>query len=343
MIGSGGVSYPAQNALSAGSLYAAKSRQTISASTVSAKNNLQKNNVQDTAGVAKTKQTKSLLRKLDKHKKTFVNPFLSEEEEQEQGLMAHYQQKVFSALSADKEKGFLDLYGANPEEEEELPEETQYNYKEVATKIQRAKTSVSAGQAVLAAKRKVAEVKRKISSGSGDPEELQIALTHAKRMEMVARKKKHHLEIEEMIEHTRKLDEQTERMEEAAQNLQSAVTEHAEDLIAQKEDEVFDEREEMISDMAEFTEENQSPNADKLLQEYNELVSEFGEDLLEELEETMDMLETMEVVDPHMSKEDLEQLKIKHRASENKAIAKADMDYLKDMMKHMAPSIDVKL
>ena len=42
----------------------------------------------------------------------------------------------------------------------------------------------------------------------------------------------------------------------------------------------------------------------------------------------------MEVVDPHMSKEDFEDLKRKHRASENKAIVKANMEYLKDMIKH---------
>lgn len=35
-----------------------------------------------------------------------------------------------------------------------------------------------------------------------------------------------------------------------------------------------------------------------------------------------------------MSKEDFEDLKRKHRASENKAIAKANMEYLKDMIKH---------
>ena len=48
----------------------------------------------------------------------------------------------------------------------------------------------------------------------------------------------------------------------------------------------------------------------------------------------MELMETMEVVDPHMSKADLEDLKRKHRASEDKAIMKANMEYLKDMIKH---------
>ncbi|MBQ3798505.1 MAG: hypothetical protein II842_19880, partial [Butyrivibrio sp.] len=59
-----------------------------------------------------------------------------------------------------------------------------------------------------------------------------------------------------------------------------------------------------------------------------------GEEELKQLEEAMEMLETMEVVNPHMSKEDLEELKRKHRASEDKAIMKANMEYLKDMIKH---------
>ena len=51
------------------------------------------------------------------------------------------------------------------------------------------------------------------------------------------------------------------------------------------------------------------------------------------LEEAMNMAELMEVVDPHMSKEDYENLKRKHRASEERAIMKADMDYLKAVIK----------
>jgi len=65
----------------------------------------------------------------------------------------------------------------------------------------------------------------------------------------------------------------------------------------------------------------------------------FSEEELKELEEAMEMLETMEVVNPHMSKEDLEELKRKHRASEDKAIMKANMEYLKDMIKHERPTL----
>ena len=70
------------------------------------------------------------------------------------------------------------------------------------------------------------------------------------------------------------------------------------------------------------------------LEQMQEGSASFSEEELKELEEAMEMLETMEVVNPHMSKEDLEELKRKHRSSEDKAIMKANMEYLKDMIKH---------
>ena len=96
------------------------------------------------------------------------------------------QEQYASKTSKDKVNGFSELSGSpDAAEEEEIDTSEKYNYKTVASKIQRAKTSISAGQAVLAAKRETLKIKRKISSGNGDPEELQLALTHAKRMEMV--------------------------------------------------------------------------------------------------------------------------------------------------------------
>ncbi|MCR5304546.1 MAG: hypothetical protein K6E33_08295 [Lachnospiraceae bacterium] len=235
------------------------------------------------------------------------------------------------------------------EEEESTDKPVNYNYKEVANKIQRAKNSVSAGQAVLSAKRKVMEVKRKISLGEGDPEELQITLTHARRMEMAARKKKHHLELEELVSRTQKSDENKNKTGEAAVDMKNALVSLKEEEISEQEDKILEEREAMIGEAVEqMTEasgeglsaesdvsETVSGNVHDLLADLNEMISEFGEEELKKLEETMEMLETMEIVDPHMSEEDLEELKRKHRNSERKAIVKADMDYLKDMIKHM--------
>ena len=243
--------------------------------------------------------------------------------------------KAYQAVSDNKKNGFQPLSETGRSEEEEiLSDNGNYNYKEVANKIQRAKTSVSAGQAVLAAKRKVLEIRRRMSSGDGDPEEMQYQLTHARRMEMIAQRKKHHLELEEMVSRTRKTDERNEKLEEAQQDIKSAYSMAAEEKIEKAEDEIFEERRETMEDMVKEAEEKREQLSKEKIAEMNELVAELGEKELEKLEETMEAFEELEVVDPHMTKEEFEELKRKHRNSENKALVKAEMDYLKDMVKH---------
>ncbi|MCR4650168.1 MAG: hypothetical protein K5662_00290 [Lachnospiraceae bacterium] len=228
----------------------------------------------------------------------------------------------------DSESIFRELFGDNDcGDKEEYSKPVKYNCKDVATRIQRAKTSVSAGQAVIAAKRKVLEVKRQIASGKGNQEELQLALIHAKRMEMAARKKKHHLELEELVEHTRRADEKADKQKEAARGLRDAVIAREEEKLSDKEDAIFEERQQMLHEAVEE------------LREPEEAMEALGAvEELRELEEAMEALEAMEVIDPHMSEEELEELKRHHRASEQKAMMKADMDYLKGMMKFMQDS-----
>ncbi len=245
-----------------------------------------------------------------------------------------YAQNSNINAAKDPLNDFSKISGASEDDDEEIVSAEKYNYKTVSSKIQQAKTSLSAGQAVLAAKRETLKIKRMIAAGSGDAEELQLALTHAKRMEMVARKKKHHLELEEMIEHTRKSDERKKELEDAAVDMKNTLIAEEEEKITEKEDAIFDDREEMLDEALERMQEEGATFSEEELKELNQMISEFGEDELEELEESMEMLENMEVVDPHMSKEEFEDLKRKHRASEDKAIVKANMEYLKDMIKH---------
>ena len=245
------------------------------------------------------------------------------------------EETAFIAVSEDKANGYMDLSEKKDEEEnDQAVKPVNYNCREVETKIQRAKTVVSAGQAVLSAKRKVVEVKRKVSSGKCDPEEVQLALTHARRMEMVARKKKHNLELEEMVQVTRKRDERLEDRKESADSIRNAVITAQEEKVSEKEDDIFDKRQEMLSEAIEQMEENGAEISEESLADMNKMLSEFGEKELAQLEEAMEMLENMEVIDPHMSKEELEELKRKHRAAEQKAMVKADMDYLKGMVRH---------
>ena len=241
----------------------------------------------------------------------------------------------YQAALTDRTDVFSELSGASSKsEEDKIEKPTVYNYKEVSQKIQSAKTSMSAGQAVLAAKRKVLELKRKILSGDGDAEELQMALTHARRMEIVAKRKKHHLELEEMADNTRRSDEKNDKMKDAGHGMNSMAVSIEEDKIDKKEDDIFDERRDMLREAKEDLNAGKSDSTDEMMAELNEMISEFGEEELEELEKSMEMLEDIEIIDPHMSKEDLEDLKRKHRSAENKAIMKANMDYLKTMIKH---------
>ncbi len=240
-----------------------------------------------------------------------------------------------SQMPQNKKNGFLDLTATSTKEKKkETKSKRTYNFKEVEMKILRAKNALGAGQAVIAAKRKVLEIKRKVSAGDGDPEDLQTELTHAKRMELVARKKKHHLELEELVENTGKRDEKQEASEEAADAIKSALIEVEEDEVTEKEDEIFEERSEMLEELTSQAKEQSEDLSDAAMTELNEMISEFGEEELEQLEEAMEQLENMEFLDPHMSREELEELKRKHRAAEQKAMVKADMDYLKDTIRH---------
>ena len=246
----------------------------------------------------------------------------------------------YSVMPDSKTNGFLDMYGVAEEEEdkEQVKTPSKYNYREVSMKIRQAKNSVSAGQAVISAKRKVLEVRREIAKGDGDEEELQLALAHAKQMEMAARKKKHHLELEELIHTIQKrdehADEREDRMKESASGIQSVFSEQAQEEVSKQEDAVFEKRQELMDEMQEELKESAAQASDEMMAELGEMIAEFGEEQLKELEEEMEQLVNLEVLDQLMSEEELEKLKQKHRHAENKAMVKADMDYLKGMFKH---------
>ena len=255
--------------------------------------------------------------------------------------------KVFETVSDDKKNGFMDLKATkNTKKKEKSTKPVRYNYKEVATKIQNAKNSTGAEQAVLSAKRKVLELKRKISSGDGDAEELQLALTHAKRMEMVARKKKHHLELEELVVTTQSRDERAEEFEENISGVRDALISSAEDKLKTAEDDILDDRTEILDETFDEIKEGNIELSEEELADLNEMIAEFGEEELKELEDAMEELESLEIIDPHMSPEELKELKIKHRNAEHRDMVKADMDYLKEMIRHqlqaggISPSCD---
>ena len=244
----------------------------------------------------------------------------------------------YVVTSKDRVADLMKTSDKSEKEEKKKRKPVHYNAREVAVKIQRAKTSVTAGQAVLSAKRKVLDLRRKITAGSGDPEELQLALNHAKRMEIVAKKKKSHLELEEMVQVTQERDERKKTAGESASDMRPTLVSAVEEKITRREDEVFREREEMIHEAVQESLNDPRKVTDEMLDELNEMLASFDEDVLKRLEETMEALSGVEAVDPHMSREEFENFRRKHRLAENKEIVKADMEYLKGMIRHQMES-----
>ncbi len=178
-----------------------------------------------------------------------------------------------------------------------------YNFKAVSAQILLSKTSGAANKAVTKARSMIATLLRKVKGGEYDDQELELAITHAKKMERVAKKRARHLKQEEEIEKQGSSDELEQ-----------------EDLMEKVEEQDAEEQEAVISE----------EELQRLMEEYEQLMRETMQELAQEtsLEELADEFAGA-VYD--MSPEDLEQLKKKHRSDEMREIADADMKYLRAM------------
>lgn len=188
----------------------------------------------------------------------------------------------------------------------------QYSFKSISNQIMMAKTPNVAKMVATKARGKVAMLQRNIDNDDYDETELRHAITHAKKMLRIAKKKMQHLEEEQ----------------EAKQNPSTPIEEDGNgvpDLPDEKEKE----------------QEKKELELDQMLQEYQDVVNEFMteamNEMMNQLMETMDLEEladefigetTVEDLEP----EDLERLKKKHRSDELREIMEADMKYLKAMI-----------
>ncbi|MCR5397123.1 MAG: hypothetical protein K6E64_06585 [Lachnospiraceae bacterium] len=279
-----------------------------------------------------------------------ISSIIAEEEKRQKLRALQARTALESTTQPNQAPEYMDT--SSTSETEKIPtEDFKYSVKELSSAISRAKTSISAGQAVIKAKRKVLELKRKLAQGNGDTNELMAALNHAKQMERIAKKKKHHLELEELVEHTQKMDEKLEQQEEANSSggfSNFDIIEAAKDKISKAQEQILSEMETVqkdvseedvsleLSDIVDISDKMASmedfSNEISDMAEFSDEMSSLASEELERLDEAMEMLENLEVINPHMSKEDLKKLKIKHRNSEEKDLVKADMDYLKNMI-----------
>ena len=188
-----------------------------------------------------------------------------------------------------------------------------------------------------------------------DDEELQAAITHAKTMERVAKKKVMHLEQEEMAERTRKAKEFEENQsaktadisilsdeDEKAENTDLSEAKLPEGKLLEgrlsgtelSETELSEaELSEIEISEAEYEDAFDMMEAVSNLEELGaEFLEELGNELSEAQMEEMglsDFSDSAKAARGDMSSEDLKLLKVKHRNKEMKEIVKADAEYLK--------------
>lgn len=242
-----------------------------------------------------------------------------------------------------------------------------YHFKSIASKIIRSKTSASARQVVGQAKREILRLKREKQSGEYNSEEIDAAITHAKAMERIARKKVKHLEEEEMAKATggpcadRAIDEEEikDREKEILDKLSNSDSDNKDETetsdystgFANNNNSVlygafgdytlseysFDDLD--IGDMGMLGGYMQTndmyDNMEELLSDMEEMTTEMMDEFARNMQELLEEMGIDELTDGSIARRgdmdpaDLKAMKIKHRNKEMKEMVKADAEYLK--------------
>lgn len=260
--------------------------------------------------------------------------------------------KVFTGNSTDVLEG-LKKYQEKKKDDDKykIKKHLQYSYQRVSNLVTMAKNSVSASKAVISATRSLADLKNKLKTAECSEDEKAAALAHATQMLRIAKKKKRNLEMEEMVKASLKEDgvggpgtefikeDKEERRPFDISQLHEDGQGNPDGALLPEESLEMDP--EMLADSTAL-ENVESGIVDDLsmgLSDEMELeieaMSEFTEEMNEEMNEILEdeMLDLMEVVNPHMDKEHFEELKLKHRLDEQKMLVKADTEYLKAYLK----------
>lgn len=194
-----------------------------------------------------------------------------------------------------------------------------YNFKKISAQILKSKTSSSARKAVSSARRQVAQLKRKLYSSEYDDSELKIAITHAEKIERVARKRMKHLQEEERAKKGGVCEGSLEEQEELDE-LEALEQEESAEALSEEQKELEEAMRQSMEEAMEAMQEAMEENMDELTESMDEMLQET---VLEELSEELTG------VKPDMDPKDLEELKRKHRLDEMKDIAEADAKYLR--------------
>lgn len=235
-----------------------------------------------------------------------------------------------------------------------------YQYKNISSKILRSKTSANANQVASQARREVLRLKRQKLSKDADVEELEAAITHAKSMERIAKKKARHLQEEEMakaamLNHPEDEEHITSASdngytddadfdETANEEYASGEENYSDDL---SEEAVYGEESsyEAVYDDAMYSQLAEEYDAvyevaDAAMLDMMELMDDFNESMQDLMEEMGldELLDTFETIKKDLTPEELKEITIKHRNKEMKDMVKADADYLKVIFDKMSRS-----
>lgn len=192
-----------------------------------------------------------------------------------------------------------------------------YHFKLLSKQIRQAKTAEASRPLVTKLQAKLSWLYKKLRSGEYGDSEVMAAILHAAAMEQIAKKKVRHLEAEEAAENKNGAGNPFEEGEDSVGNVEESNGENVND-----EGKVFygeDELQESLAQKEAVSEEMMQ----RMMEEIDALEEELAKDSMSEWK---DMISC---AGKNLSEEELEELKRKHRAQEERQLTRADLNYLK--------------
>ena len=200
--------------------------------------------------------------------------------------------------------------------------DTGYRHGSFTSRLKQARKPQNIRAIATEIRAQIADLKAKQATGEYDEEDILAAIAHAEALAAAADERANNLEKEELAE--RKLERK-----ELEEQLFGEEDEEDSVLLPIEDNTVLNEAQKR---MEREIEKEMQKLLEQMQQEMTEELSEDMEKMTEELsgENPLDALDEMaDVLSGNLSKEDIEEMKKKHRASEDMMIARADMDYLK--------------
>ena len=239
-------------------------------------------------------------------------------QDQTKAFAANYSKAFFAGLERQKQTEKAQNTGKK---------DPDYNHKRFSSKLKNAKNPQAIRSLAASIRATIADLKAKQATGEYDEEEIAAAILHAEIMEQAALKRADNLEQEEMAERKLKREELEELMKGEEAEEGAAVVAPAEGdpaLAGEAEAETAEAIDAEMQAMMEEMQRLQEEMAEQMTEEMEEMLAEASE------EDPLQALDDMsKILSGSASEEDIDEMKKKHRASEDMTVARADMEYLK--------------